>query len=390
MSCQHCDSQHHQTENNSLTRVSYTNSTFPHFCPKGWWSGKNLFAFPSPSFLVEPCVGFVSSSLSLPRCDRLEHGPEQSGSATSPPAAPGSARHRPPPPLPPAGGTFPPAGARSPLPGERSPCAPLPGNSHPVPLGKGIATCRKEGREAALSPTALPPGGRASPHPSGAEGAGRGQGSGQEPHLGAGLRIRVGDSGGRGPARPAPRPPRAPPGRVPGGRLWLPAGHHLPSAWRGPRRSPTGRESAAGGCGWGWRPVTAAGAVADQAWVAATLCSCLGSGRPSPHSPRWGRGTAPSRAERGSAQWEDSPTPWQGPEATGRSRSRRARSNEARGRPLLVPSLLLPPPSAPPYWTRGGGGGAAGGAGCGFRAPCSTPPLTDALPRSSAGGGKQE
>lgn len=238
-------------------------------------------------------------------------------SATSPPlpqAVPDTARRLPSASLPSRKRDLP--ACRSPIAASLT-CAPLPGNSHLVPLGKGTATYRKEGREASLNPTALPPGGRTGPHPSGAEGAGRGQGSGQEPHLGADLRIRVGDSGGRGPARPAPRPPRAPPGSVPGGRLWLPAGRHLPSAWRGPRRSPAGRESAAGDCGWGWRPVTAAGAAADQACLAATLCFCLGSGRPSPHSPRWGRGTAPSLSRGGRCSARRFLHPRQGPEATG-------------------------------------------------------------------------
>lgn len=283
------------TRQTVLTRVTYTNSTLPHFSPKGCWSGKKPFPLPSPPFLADPCVGFVSF-LSLYRARAVTGGAgaraERERDLAA--AAPGSARHRPPPPssFPAAGGTFPPAGPppllpRKDVPELSSPAKAVPchGAREPPLAGK------RDGKRRSASPH-FPRAEEPAPIPAGAEGAERGQGSGQQPHLGAALRRGAGDSGGRGPARPAPRPPWAPPGRVPGGRPWLPAGRRLPSAWRGPRRSPACRASAAGGRGWGWRPATAAAAAA-RVWAAATLCSCLGSGRPSPHSPRRGRGAAP-------------------------------------------------------------------------------------------------
>lgn len=148
------------TRQTVLTRVSYTNTTFPHFSPKGCWSGKKPFPFPSPPFLADSCVGFVSFSLSSPspRCDRLEHGPGQGGSATPPPlprAVPDTAR-RLPSSFPPAGGTFPPAGPRPPLPGERRPGAPR--QQLPCATGQGYRHLPERGTGSGAQPRRPSPG----------------------------------------------------------------------------------------------------------------------------------------------------------------------------------------------------------------------------------------
>lgn len=141
---------------------------------------KSPFPFPRPRSSPIP-VWVLSAFLSLHRPHAVTGWSTGPGRAGARPhrRCPGQCQTPPAASLPPShpreGPSRPPVPDRR-FPGKDVPA--LPGNSYPVPRGKGTATCRKEGREAALSPAALPPGGRAGSHPSGGRGSGEGAGFG--------------------------------------------------------------------------------------------------------------------------------------------------------------------------------------------------------------------